>query len=220
MKREIEEYPPPPILSAQAIELLTHLCFRKDDQEIPSVDCIFVFGSTISLDTLADKLNHLMQRKISKKIILTGGHVSYQGSKDYNISQTKMIYQRIQSFLSLDLEVLLEENSQNTLENVDFGLKLLPSPISSLCFITKNFHAARSYLSLRRYLKNISLFQSTYPPVYSDIDLKIQPQNWHQHPLGRARIWGEFLRIKKYGERNDISLAEVKELILQIDQMV
>jgi len=217
MKREIEEYPPAPVLSLQTIELLTRLCFRKDDLDIPAVDCIFVFGSTHSLDLLAKQVYLLIQKKVSKTIILSGGYITYQGSQSYEMSQAKMIYQQISSFLPTDVEVLLEDTSQNTLENVYLGLQLLPFPISSLCFVTKNFHCGRSYFTLRRHLEQATLFQRSYEPFCSDIDLTIRAETWHRHPLGRARIWGEFLRIKEYGKRKDISTEECEQLIASIN---
>ena len=218
MRREIEEYPPPPSFLPQTIDLLTQVCFRKDDLNIPEVDCIFVFGSTISLNFLSDKISFLIQKKVSQKILIAGGNVTYQGSKPYGMPQSKMIYQQIRSFLPSDTEVMLEEVSQNTLENVCFGLTLLPFPVSSICFVTKNFHCGRSYLTLRRYLTKATLFQCSYEPFYSDINLKIQAENWHQHPLGRARVWGEFLRIKEYGKRKDVSVDESKEFIERIER--
>ena len=220
MKREIEEYPLSPPLSMQAVELLTHLCFRKDDVDIPLVACIFIFGSTISLDGLVNKICDLINKRISRKIVITGGNVVYHGSKQYEISQAKMIYQKIQSFLPNDIDVILEEGSQNTLENVHLGLSLLTTSVSSLCFITKNFHSGRSYLTLRRYLTTASIFQCSYDVFYPDINLKIQANDWYQHPQGRARIWGEFLRIKEYGKRKDISIKECKEIISKIDEIV
>src|SRR5689334_7757483 len=99
MKREIEEYPSAPFLSSQTIDLLTQLCFRKDDLEIPVVDCIFVFGSTVSLDLLAEKIRLLLQKRVSQKILLTGGNVTYEGAIAYALPQSQMLYERIQPFL-------------------------------------------------------------------------------------------------------------------------
>lgn len=220
MKREIEEYPYVPLLSPQAIELLTHLCFRKDDREVPAVDCIFVLGSTHSLELIAKEVSSLLQKEVSKKVILTGGHVTYDGSNIYDLSQSKMLQHYMRPFLQADIEVILEEASQNTLENVYLGLRLCTFPLHSLCFITKNFHCGRSYFTLRRHLTQPHLFQRSYEPFYSDLSLTLQRANWHQHPLARARVWGEFLRIREYGKRNDICIEECEHLIASIEESI
>lgn len=218
-KREIDEYPPSPPLSKEAIKLLSLLCFRQDDLEIPLVDCIFVFGSSFSLDTLASKIGILLKKGVSQTLILTGGNVEYEGSKSYESSEAKMIYEKIQPLLSPNVKVLLEERSQNTLENVKFGLNLLDRPVSSLCFLTKNFHCGRSYFTLRHELKTSPIFQTSFEPYYPEINLQIKEESWFEHPLGRARIWGEFLRIKNYGKRDDISVPDSENLISQIEKI-
>jgi hypothetical protein len=220
MDREIKELPSPPPLSRRAIKGLTKLCFRQDSNPLPPTEGIFIFGSTISLDELSKKIHELIEKKVATRLIITGGIVTYCGCTASSIPQSKMIYQMLQKFSHSDVEILLEEKSQNTFDNVQFGLSLIKTTIHSLCFITKSFHCGRSYLTLRKVLPKTALFQYSYDPIYPREHQKINAENWSSFHEGRARVWGEFLRIRKYGQRGDISIAEVEELISEIEESV
>lgn len=220
MDREIKELPFSPILSSRSIQGLTKLCFRQDDSPIPSTDGIFIFGSTISLDELSKKVHELIEKKVASRLILTGGIVAYHGCDTHSIPQSKMIHQMLQKFAPLEIEFLSEETSQNTFENIRFGLSKIKTEIHSLCFITKSFHCGRSYLTLRKFLPQVVLFQSSYACLYPGEHQQITAKNWFRFQNGKARVWGEFLRIRKYGQRGDISTAEVSGLISEIEESV
>lgn len=218
MDREIAELPIPPDLTKPLIQSLTQLCFRKDDHSIPSTEGIFVFGSTISLDVLAKKIEQAIEKKVANRLILTGGIVTYSGSPIYTLTQSKMIYQKLQKNLPPEIEVLFEESSQNTLDNVRLGLATIKSTPHSICFISKSFHCGRCYLTLRKFLPKATIYQISYEPHYVSEPQKISRENWHLFPQGRARVWGEFLRIQRYGLRGDIADREIANLITKIEK--
>ena len=62
--------------------------------------------------------------------------------------------------------------------------------------------------------------QQTFAAQYSYTEATdvIARENWHTFEFGRTRVWGEFLRIKTYGQRGDIEYNEVRELVEEIDQ--
>ena len=217
-KREIAKTPEMPFLNPQIIEMLTQLCFRADDHTIPPVDCIFVFGTAISFKELALSLKQLIEKNVNSTILITGGIEAYEDSMPAVRSEAERIFEEIKAFVPKTTQVILEKKSQNTLENVVFGLELLPKMPSSLCFIGKSFHMGRAYLTLRKYLPNAKLYQHGYNTVYPGITSPISRDNWFLFPEFSARVWGEFIRINTYGKRGDIHFDEVKELVEEFNQ--
>ncbi len=49
---------------------------------------------------------------------------------------------------------------------------------------------------------------------------EITRYDWHTFDFGRRRLWGEYLRIKEYGNREDIEYEEVKDLVEEIEKEI
>jgi uncharacterized SAM-binding protein YcdF (DUF218 family) len=216
--REIPKIPKCPPLNDQLIHDLTALCFRKDDAHIPNVDCVFVFGTAVSFKELGESLSALLSQKITRQLVITGGLEKYHDSWHHEIPEAEMIFDAIKGHIPKDIEVHLEKASQNTLENVLFAKEMLPNHLSSMCYVSKGFHAGRCRLTLKKIFPNISLFQHTFVPIYPTAGFQFRSNNWHTNPEYAGRVYGEFLRIKSYGERGDLNLQEAKVLLNNIDK--
>lgn len=217
--REIVRTPEVPFITPEMIQLLNILCFRKNDVLIPKVDCIFIFGSAVSYKEIGDALNALLVENISQEIIISGGIVNYQESEPQILAESEMIYNTIMHCIPIHVNVVLEKKSQNSLENVMFSLDMLEKKPKSVCFLGKSFHAGRAYLTLKKYLPNVNLYQRSVDPVFPSILEPFNVNNWHYYSEFSSRVWGEFLRIKKYGERGDINYEDAeKDLIVQIEK--
>lgn len=211
--REIPKKPQTPELTFEKIELLTSLCFRNDDQEIPKVDLIFVFGSAICFSEMKEAILKVIHQ--SDCLLLTGGIEKYVDSSVHDLPESLMLYETVKDELPKNVKVICEEKSRNTYENLDFGLKLLKANPKSVCFIAKSFHAGRAYLTLRKFLPDAKIYQRTFNPSYAE-PCALTREDWWKNKEYSARVYGEFLRIKKYGSRNDLLLDEVKEWIAGI----
>jgi len=218
--REVARTPEVPPMTPEMIQLLNTLCFRKDDAHLPKVDCIFIFGSAVSYNEIGGTLNSLLVDNLSQEIIISGGIVNYQESETHSLSEAEMIYDAVMHYIPKSTNVILEKKSQNTLENVVFGLGMLDKKPNSMCFIGKSFHVGRAYLTLKKYLPEAILYQRSVNPLFPSASEHLNVNNWHCYPEFSGRVWGEFLRIKKYGERGDIDYNNVaKCLIDQIDNI-
>lgn len=203
-------------LTPRLIELLTELCFREESSFVP-VDLVFVYGTSFFLENVASILSHLITHNLTPAILLTGG-ISPEGNPQENSkSQARLIYEKIKN-ISGNIHVYLEENSQNTLENVIKGIELFNfTKKNKVGFIFPSFASQRGYLTLRRFLPQAQIIQFSYDAIYPDSVCPISKEKWHTFDAGRRRVWGEFLRIKQYGQRGDIAYEEVKDLIEKIE---
>jgi hypothetical protein len=115
-----------------------------------------------------------------------------------------------------------EIKSTNTLENVTEALKVLDfSNYKTIVYVFKKHDCRRAYLTLRKFLPNTKLIQHTFEPTYTGTDRPLNKDTWYTYDFGKSRVWGEFLRIKLYGERGDIAYdEETKWLVEEIDKVI
>ncbi|MEY8745967.1 hypothetical protein AB9M62_42830 [Bacillales bacterium AN1005] len=60
---------------------------------------------------------------------------------------------------------------------------------------------------MRKHLHpDITYMPALFDTVYENIE--INRQNWAETEIGRSRVYGEYLRICKYGDRGDIEMLE------------
>lgn len=216
---EIERNPKTPKLSPRAIELLTELCFRKND-EPKKVDGIFEFSSTIDVGKLANLIEKLLSQGISQKVFITGGVAPITQELKIHQSEADLVLSLIDREKFKDVQFFIERKSTNTLENVAETYKNPEfAKCQSILFIFKAHGGGRGYLTLRKLFPKAKILQQTFAAKYpypeaTDV---IARDNWHTFEFGRTRVWGEFLRIKTYGQRGDIEYNEVKKLVEEID---
>lgn len=162
---------------------------------------------------------------ISKKVFITGGLPPKELAKDLQVKGTTKEADLVLQSLNLekfkDVKFFVERESSNTFENVTETLK---NPefrrCKSLFFIFKSHAAGRGYLTLKRFFKSATILQQTFNTKYKRASKAITRNNWHTFSFGRDRVWGEFLRIKTYGNRGDIEYDSVKDLIEKIEKEV
>lgn len=187
------------------ISLITDCCFRENDSNIPTVACIFVFGAATSLNELEHSVHGILTRNISSRILFTGGVHNYYEPTPYVVSAAKQMYEVSRKYIPKTMEVLLEEKSSNTLENVLYGSSLMREIPDSLCFISKSYHAGRAYLTLKKQFPNTEIFQHAFDAIEPKTGMLITRSNWHEKTETRLHVLEEFLRIEKYSRRGDIA---------------
>jgi hypothetical protein len=218
-QKEIPRNPETPALSKEAVRLLTELCFKQDD-DLEKVDLIFIFSSSVYCEQIADIVHDLLDKGISNKVLVTGGFTEKNNSLKYNKSECELVMKEIDVTKYPEVEFIKEEKSTNTFENVAEALKVLDfRNYNKVLFIFKSHAAGRGYLTLRKFLPKSRLLQKSYDAGYLEAEHEIGRSNWYTFDYTKSRVWGEFLRIKKYGQRGDIEFKEVKELVDKIDKL-
>lgn len=214
-EREISRNPEVPELTIEEINSLTHLCFRDDDR-IPRetvINVLFAYSTNMSGDRLADAVKGMLSRHPVQTAMVTGGIPDY-ADMNASVPEYRLVLDEIDPGLYPDVRFYYEAASRNMLENVTLALKVWNfSSAPVVCFISKSHAAGRGYLTLKKFLSG-DLLQRTYSAQYPGTSYPITPNNWHTFAFGRQRVWGEYLRIKTYGERGDIWYPpEIRELV-------
>lgn len=206
--REIEKEPDVPELSMEQIKIITDLCFRTDDVLEPA-DLIFVFGSYNHVQELVDTISDLLSKKLAAKVFITGGLPDYVDSAKLKKAESQLVLDLIDPQKFKGVKFYNEDKSLHTTGNVIEALKVLDfSMYKKIIFIFKSHASGRGYLTLKKYLPQTKLIQVTFNASYHNGVEVITKENWYKTDLGRKRVWGEYLRIKKYSERGDIAKPE------------
>lgn len=217
-ERDIPRLPTPPPLNERLIAQLTSLIYRNDDPPSPT-DIIFVFGTSRSVERCAATVRGLLNAGVASTVVISGGVPRYADSnKTVETPESATILRAIGPAARPDVAFLMETRSWNTRDNVAFAIEDHPSIAAArdIAFVVPAHGGGRGYLTLRKFFPTARLLQHTYSSPLHD-GTPIDRSMWYETETGRRRIWGEYLRIKEYGEKGDIATEEIQELLRSID---
>jgi uncharacterized SAM-binding protein YcdF (DUF218 family) len=210
-KPVIPKEPIVPELNKKQIEELTKITFMQEsDPEV--CDAIFIFAGTHPGHW--EKTIEAYQKGLSKQIIVTGGvsptGVKHPDWKDKNTPEADVIISELIKAGVKEQEIVFESRSRNTLENVLCAKEVFDfSKVKSLLFVCKNHAAGRQYRTLAQHIPNkIKYVPYGFDAVYKDIS--VSRENWMNTEVGRARVFGEYLRIVFLGEIGHVLPLEEK----------
>ena len=187
-----------PSLSAEEIKEITDTVFIKP--EIQKTDIMFIFGSS---QGDWQKVAQLFLQNLADKILvcgLTGNHQEITGESLAHMIKRELMKRGVPEHF-----ILLQDKSTNTLEDVRYGKEVLEEHNifpTSILFVSKSHHSGRALRTLKKFFPAAKIYAFTYDAVYNDIT--VSRDNWWNFTEAKSRVYGEYLRIKKYSERGDI----------------
>lgn len=162
-----------------------------------AADIALVFG-TKSWKFALNKALQLYKNGKIKKIVFSGGINHHSG---INEAQT-MTENAIKHGVKPE-DIILEDQSSNTLDNVLFSIALLEQKIGlenikSVIAVVKIYHAKRALMTMKRHLpKHIVLKCCSY-------EINFSKKNWEESETGRDKVEKEYKKIKEYLDKGDI----------------
>lgn len=176
-----------------SVEIIDRLLFKDLEDAGDSADCIIVLGSAKAAEYRVPVAVDIYRAGRARKIMLCGCAL-----RVFPVGQcTEAEYMRM---VALELgvvedDLILENASQNTVENILFALIELQrafwlNKVRSVLLVTTTFHMRRS-LAIARYLfpKHINI-----APCPAN-DHNTMRENWMNTPEGIARAKGEAMNI-------------------------
>jgi len=217
--REISKLPNVPKLTEQLIAELSDLCFYESP--IKSPELLFVFGSNILHKEIAEEVSKILFDFEIPTVLITGGIANYSSSYFESNAESELIFANIDKDMFSNTHFIIEKESKNTLENIEFSKSLYDfTKVKSVLFFSHSYASKRSYLTLKKYCKKpiYSNFQINIPSEIPEIP--VDKDNWYKTEHGRKLVWGEFLRFKTYGSRGDFPIGEVQTKMSTIDNII
>ena len=176
-----------------SVELVDRLLFQGLEDTGENADCILVLGSLKAAQYRVPVAAQGYKAGRAKKIILCGGKV--RAFPDGNYSEAEYMRQAALASGIADEDIILENSSQDTVENILFALIELQrsfylNNVHSVLLVTTAYHMRRS-LGIARYLlpKHITVI-----PCPAN-DNNTRRCNWMNTQVGIDRAKKEALKI-------------------------
>jgi len=208
--REIPKEPQAPSLTAGQIAIMTEAVFLPEVADKPKCDVMFVFSGThpghweTAIAAYRDGLAPL--------VLVTGGTVKPEEDRP-GLSEAEVIAQHLLEAGVPREAMLLETRSRNSLENVLFAKDVFDfTTVRSVLFVCKSHAAGRQCRTLRKHLPpGIAFVPAAFDTLYKGV--RINRHTWADTEIGRSRVYGEYLRLLRYGDRGDIEPLEERLVI-------
>jgi len=183
-------------MDKKQIEKITKYIFLESNPG--KADLAFIFG-TRYFRMPVDLAYKLYKEKLIPKILVTGGtnEVSTENEAE------KMFFE-LKKLGVNENDVLVENKSISTLENVLFSKKLIEEKIgfkniNKVLIIVKEHHIRRALMTLNKHFpKSIQFFPVTYNHY------GFSKNDWFKDEIGRKKVLSEYEKIKKYLKKGDI----------------
>ncbi|WP_456274984.1 YdcF family protein [Bacillus sp. AK031] len=206
MKPIISKEPEAPEFTERKIKNLTEIVFGEARELIES-DVLFIFSGTHPGHW--EKAIEAYQKNLCRTIIVTGGRsltgVPHQEWKEGQATEAEVIITHLVKAGVPSGNIIYENRSSNSLENVLYAKEIYNfTNTQTIMYICKSHVAGRQERTLVKHLGD----HIRYIPFSFDAEYNgtiVNRNTWSKSETGRNRVWGEFLRILKYGERGDIS---------------
>lgn len=169
----------------------------------------FVFGNSVLIKERVNTSVSAYKNGRIKKIIYMGGINGISNQDNSTIPEAIKMKQLALSLGVKEEDILIDDTSNNTFENIENAMKLLPSDIHHISIITSEFHLKRCYAILKKNYPNISVTMISSRDGFSDRNNWFLSDNsWNS---GRSLATYEAHLLVKYAKEDKIYDLEIRE---------
>ena len=182
-------------MNQEKIKKITNYIFLKSNPQ--EADLALVFGTRHQ--EAINKVFELYLDELVPKILVSGGINRATGENEAKEMNNKLIQLGVK-----DIDIILENKSTNTLENVLFSKQAIDEKIGfekikKIIAIVKHYHSRRALMTLKKYFPNtVELIPVTYE-IYG-----FTQENWSKNKVGRKKVLDEWEKISEYLLKGDI----------------
>ena len=192
--------------------LITEAVFSGISDDLRNNKWCIVFGNSIQVDERVATVIQKYKEGRFKKIILCGGTGGISNSANNTESEASRYKKKIVAAGIPEACIYLEEQSQNTFENIDNAMKIISHEdgvIDSLSIITSEYHLKRCYLAFAKMYPYIKITTIPARDGYSD------KNNWfnssNEWDTGRCMVTWERNLLTKYAKDDKIADYDIKQ---------
>lgn len=191
-------------------EMIDRLLYEGLEDRGKHADCIVVLGSEKAVQYRVPVAAELYHAGRAGKIMMCGGTLrTVEAENQKQITEAEHMRQRALQLGVPDEAILLEDASQNTIENILYSLVVLQrsfwlNRVQRVLLVTNACHMRRS-LHIARYLYPAHIAVDPCPAQ----DANTRRSNWMHHPLGTERARAEaanLIRCVKNGVFPDFEI--------------
>lgn len=190
-------------------EEIQKIVYSDIQDSFKNTEYAIVFGNSMLIKERVTTAFEAYKSGRVKKLIFTGGTngVSNQGH-DLVSEAIKMRNLAIQMGV-LEKDILVEERSNNTFENVDYVFSMLPDDIKIISIITSEFHLKRCKAIIQLKFPNIETVLIASKDGFSDSNnWFLSDTSWNS---GRSLATYEANLLVKYAKNHQIYDLEIDD---------
>ena len=192
--------------------LITDVVFSGSSDNLNNNKWCIVFGNSVQVDERVKTVIQKYKEGRFEKIILCGGTGGISNSANNSESEASRYKKKIVVAGIPESCIYLEEQSQNTFENINNAMKIIFREdviIDSLSIITSEYHLKRCYLAFAKMYPHISITMIPAYDGYSDKDNWFNSSNeWN---TGRCMVTWERNLLTKYAKDDKIADCDIKQ---------
>ena len=192
--------------------LITDVVFSGISDNLKNNKWCIVFGNSVQVDERVKTVIQKYKEGRFEKIILCGGTGGISNSTNNKESEASRYKKKIVAAGIPESCIYLEEQSQNTFENINNAMKIIFLEyviIDSLSIITSEYHLKRCYLAFAKMYPHISITMIPAYDGYSDKDNWFNSSNeWN---TGRCMVTWERNLLTKYAKDDKIADCDIKQ---------
>ena len=163
---------------------------------ITTADLLIVFGTTYGINKYVDGIRDIVEQKLTKTILITGKNES---ENIYN-----HLIQRDKNLLD-KAKILLENNSTNTGENLQFSLPLLEKEFGKVENIKSIIGLGKDFVA-RRFLMTMAKYFPTAEKMFYPINVyNVNKENWYKNKELYQKCLNELQKLPIYLKKRYIS---------------
>ncbi len=189
---------------------ITDVVYSGIEDDLKNNKWCIVFGSGFQIKERVKAVIDNYKNNRFEKIILCGGNKGISNTN--NVESEAIRFKRLLVDSGIPESIIyLEEQSQNTFENIDNAMSIIKkeeSNINSLSIITSEYHLKRCILAFAKKFPDITVTTIPAYDGYSDRTNWFNSSNeWNQ---GRCMVLWKRNLLTKYAQEGMISDCEIK----------
>jgi len=182
-------------MKQKEIKKITDYIFLKPSPQ--KADLALVFGTRHQ--EAINKVFELYRDQLVSKILVSGGVNKVTGENEAKEMSNKLALLGVKKD-----DVILENKSTNSLENVLFSKQIINNnigfdKIKKIIAVVKHYHSRRALMTLKKHFpKTVKLIPVTYE-IYG-----FTVNNWFDNEAGKQKVLSEWNKIPEYLAKGDI----------------
>ncbi len=190
-------------------EQIDNIVYSDIEDDGLSSEYALVFGNSMLIKQRVNASVEVYKNGRIKKIVYMGGTNGVSNQNNSTIPEAIKMKQLALSLGVKENDILIDDTSNNTFENIENAMKLLPSNINHISIITSEFHLKRCYAILKKNYPNMFVTMIPSKDGFSDQDNWFLSDNsWNS---GRSLATYEAHLLVKYAKENKIYDFQIKE---------
>ena len=190
-------------------EQIDNIVYSDIEDDGLSSEYALVFGNSMLIKQRVNASVEAYKNGRIKKKVYMGGTNGVSNQNNSTIPEAIKMKQLALSLGVKENDILIDDTSNNTFENIENAMKLLPSNINHISIITSEFHLKRCYAILKKNYPNMFVTMIPSKDGFSDQDNWFLSDNsWNS---GRSLATYEAHLLVKYAKENKIYDFQIKE---------